>query len=304
MRPLLLAMAGNEPMARSLAGPLEAEVGTLVQRSFPDGESYVRVCSPVSGRKVVLVATLDRPNPKCLPLIFAADAVRDLGAERVVLASPYLGYLRQDRRFNEGEALTSATFAGLLSGHFGGLATVDPHLHRYPSLDAVYRIPAKAVTAAPLLAGWVRANVPDPLLIGPDVESEQWVSEVAAGSGAPFVVLSKTRRGDRDVEITLPGLEPFRGRTPVIVDDIISTARTMIKTVGLVREAGFRAPVCLGVHAIFADSAYADLKEAGPSVVATCNTVPHPSNAIDVAPLLAEALRRLPLPPIARAPGV
>lgn len=293
MRPLLLAMAGNEPMARSLAEPLEAEVGSLEQRSFPDGESYVRVCSPVSGRDVVLVATLDRPDLKCLPLLFAADAVHDLGAKRVVLAAPYLGYLRQDRRFQEGEALTSATFAGLLSSRFGGLVTVDPHLHRYPSLDAVYQIRSKAVTAAPLLAGWVRANVEDPFLIGPDGESEQWVSKVAADSDAPFTILSKIRKGDRDVEIGLPGMERFKGRTPVVVDDIISTARTMLRTVGLLKEAGTRAPVCLGVHAIFADRAYEELARSGVARIVTCNTVPHVTNEIDVSRSLACAVRDL-----------
>lgn len=293
MKPLLLAMAGNEAMVRVLATSLDADIGTLLQRSFPDGESYVQILSPVSGRDVIVVATLDRPDPKCLPLIFVADAVRDLGAKRVVLAAPYLGYLRQDRRFKEGEALTSATFAGLLSDHFNGLVTVDPHLHRYPSLDAVYRIPTRAVTAARLLAGWVRANVPDPFLIGPDGESEQWVSKVATGSDAPFVVLSKTRKGDRDVEITLPGIERLKGHTPVVVDDIISTARTMIKTAGLLQEAGLQAPVCLGVHGVFADRAYEDLVRSGVARIATCNTIPHITNAIDISGVVAGALRDL-----------
>jgi ribose-phosphate pyrophosphokinase len=293
MRPLLLAMAGNEPMARSLAGSLEAEVGTLEQRTFPDGESYVRVGSSVTGRDVILVATLDRPDSKCLPLLFAADAARDLGAKRVLLAAPYLGYLRQDRRFQEGEALTSATFAALISGHFNGLVTVDPHLHRYPSLDAVYRVPSKAVTAAPLLAGWIRSNVSAPFLVGPDSESEQWVSAVARGSDAPFVVLSKTRKGDRDVEIALPGVDRYKERTPVIVDDIISTARTMIQTVGVLKEAGMRAPVCLGVHAIFADQAYDDLARSGVERIVTCNTVSHLTNGIDVSGVLSQAIRGL-----------
>ena len=293
MKPVILALPGNEAMAQSLVGPFDADLGILEQRRFPDGESHVQVKSPVSGRDVVLLATLSRPDEKCLPLLFAADALRDLGARRVLLAAPYLGYLRQDRRFQDGEAVTSVTFARVLSRHFSGLVTVDPHLHRYSSLDEIYSIPSSVITAAPLLAEWVRAHVPDAVIIGPDSESEQWVSRVAAASDRPFVVLEKVRKGDRDVEIRIPGLERFKTCTPVIVDDIISTARTMIKTVGLLKDSGMPAPVCLGVHAIFAEGAFEDLARSGPAAVVTCNTVPHPTNRIDVSLSMAAAIREL-----------
>jgi ribose-phosphate pyrophosphokinase len=293
MKPVLLAMPGNEAMAQSLAAQLEADLGILEQRRFPDGESHVQVKSPVSGRDVVLLATLSHPDEKCLPLLFAADALRDLGSRRVLLAAPYLGYLRQDRRFQDGEAVTSVTFARLISRHFAGLVTVDPHLHRFASLDEIYSIPSRAIAAAPLLARWVRAHVPDAVIIGPDTESEQWVSRVAAESDSPFVVLEKLRRGDREVEIHVPDMGRLKSRTPVIVDDIISTARTMTKTVDLLRGAGMRPPICLGVHAIFAEGAFEELSRSGPSAVVTCNTVPHATNGIDVSLPVATALREL-----------
>ena len=293
MRPMLLAMPGNEAMAESLSGPLEADLGILEQRRFPDGESHVRVKSPVSGRDVVLLATLSRPDEKCLPLLFTADALRDLGSRRVLLAAPYLGYLRQDRRFQDGEAVTSVTFARLISRHFSSLVTVDPHLHRFSSLDEIYAIPSRVITAAPLLAQWVREHVPNAVIIGPDSESGQWVSRVAAESDAPYVVLEKVRKGDRDVEIRVPEMGRFKTRTPVIVDDIISTARTMAKTVRLLGDAGMRPPICLGVHAIFAERAFEELTRSGPSAVVTCNTVPHATNGIDVSQPLATALRGL-----------
>lgn len=293
MRPVLLPMPGNEAFARLLEGPLEAELGNLRQRSFPDGETYLRVEGAVSGRDVVVLSTLSRPDEKCLPLLFAADALRDLGARRILLAAPYLGYLRQDRRFQEGEAVTSVTFARLISRQFNGLVTVDPHLHRYSSLDEIYSIPSRVITAAPLLARWVRTHVPDAVIIGPDSESEQWVSKVAAESDAPFVILEKVRKGDRDVEIRVPGLDRYEARTPVIVDDIISTARTMIKAIEHLRDRKARPPVCLGVHAIFADRAYEELKNQDPSAVVTCNTVPHLSNGIDVSLPMAAALREM-----------
>ena len=108
---------------------------------------------------------------------------------QVGLVAPYLAYMRQDRRFKPGEAVTSREVAQLLSGAFDWLVTVDPHLHRYTSLAEIYRIPTHVTHAAPLISQWIKANVPRALVIGPDSESEQWVSAVASEAGAPFTVL-------------------------------------------------------------------------------------------------------------------
>lgn len=92
-------------MARSLATALNCDFGALLKRRFPDGESYVRSETPVLDKRVILVCTLDRPDQKFLPLIFAAGAARDLGAAEIGLVAPYLSYMRQDRRFQPGEAV-------------------------------------------------------------------------------------------------------------------------------------------------------------------------------------------------------
>jgi phosphoribosylpyrophosphate synthetase len=84
----------------------------------------------LTSRTVVLACSLARPDEKTLPLLFAADAARDLGAAKVLLAAPCLAYLRQDRRFHAGEAVTSRSYAALLSRAFDALVTADPHLHR------------------------------------------------------------------------------------------------------------------------------------------------------------------------------
>jgi ribose-phosphate pyrophosphokinase len=228
MTPLIIPLSGNETLADALVRALPAERGMIETRAFPDGETYLRLATDVRGRTVIFVATLDHPDPKALPLLFAADAARDLGSAKLVLAAPYLAYLRQDWRFHPGEAVTSATFAGLISRAFDALVTVDPHLHRYASLDAVYSIPGEVVHAAPLLAAWIGENISAPVLIGPDSESEQWVNDVARRVGAPYRVLRKQRFGDRQVEITIPDLRGLTGRTPVLVDDIrtVSPLRT------------------------------------------------------------------------------
>ena len=288
---LLIPLPGNDHLVEGLAQALCADIGNVAIRRFPDGESYLRYETPISGRSLTLVCTLDRPDNKFLPLMFAAAAARDLGASRVGLICPYLAYMRQDRRFQPGEAVTSIYFAKLLSSQIDWLVTVDPHLHRRGSLAEVYSVPTQVVHAAPLASNWIRHEVRMPLLIGPDSESEQWVAAVARDAGAPHVVLQKVRHGDREVEVSVPDVTRWRDHVPVLVDDIVSTGRTMIETIGHLKREGMRSPVCVAVHGIFAGQAFSDLMLAGAAKVVTTNTVPHTSNAIDIISLLAQGVR-------------
>ncbi|MDF3032008.1 MAG: ribose-phosphate pyrophosphokinae [Moraxellaceae bacterium] len=289
---LLLAYPGNEALARSLADALGGECATLALHRFPDGETLVTLPA-VAGRRVQIVCSLDRPDAKLAPLLFAADAAREQGATQVGLVAPYLAYMRQDRRFHPGEAVTSRTFAAVLSQYFDSLVTVDPHLHRYHALDEIYRMPARAASASAAIAAWIHREVERPVLIGPDEESAQWVQVIAAREGLPHTVLSKVRHDDFHVEVSLPDAAQWAGHTPVLVDDIISSAHTMIAAVRRLQQLGFAQLVCVGVHAIFAGSAHAELQAAGAGRIVTCNCVPHASNAIDVMPAVAEAVAQL-----------
>ena len=290
MTPVVFAFPGHAELMRELQAATGAIAGTLVLHRFPDGESYVRLDTPVAGREAVFVCSLADPDAKLLQLLFAVAAAKDLGAVRAGIVAPYLAYMRQDTRFKPGEAISSATVGKLVSGVADWLVTVDPHLHRNASLDAVYAIPSRVVQAAPAISAWIVANVTKPLLVGPDAESEQWVAQVASAANAPCIVLDKTRHGDRDVTVSMPSAEQFRDRTPVLVDDIVSTAHTMIAAIARLREARLAAPVCIGVHALFADNSYAELQAAGAARIVTCNTVPHASNAIDVDAAIAAAV--------------
>ncbi|MBC5991897.1 ribose-phosphate pyrophosphokinase [Pontibacter cellulosilyticus] len=291
MSMIFFALPGNEQLATSLASILQAEVGEAVIRNFPDGETYVRLLSDVQHKQVVLVCTLHQPDEKLLPLYFVSSAARDLGAASVCLVAPYLAYMRQDKQFNPGEAITSRHFANLLSGTVDSLLTIDPHLHRFHHMHELYTIPATALHAAPILANWIGENIQKPLLIGPDEESMQWVKEVAELANAPYLVLHKTRLGDREVQVSQPEMHEYLSHTPVLVDDIISTAKTMIETVHHLKMLTPQPPVCIGVHAVFAPGAYEALLEAGAAQVITSNTIPHQSNQIRIDQLLAEVLQ-------------
>jgi ribose-phosphate pyrophosphokinase len=286
----LFSLHGDKALAQRLCESLGLEEGRFDMRHFPDGESYLRIMDEVKNRNVVVLADLYQPDRRILPLLLLAETLRDLGAGAVLLAAPYLPYMRQDKRFQSGEGVTSQYFAKLLSRYLSALVTVDPHLHRYHDLSEIYDIPTTVGHAAPLIAEWIATNIDKPVLIGPDSESEQWVSAVAKQARAPFTVLSKTRRGDRDVEVSVPHVEQWLDHRPVLVDDIISSGHTMLETMVHLERLGLPKAVCIGVHGIFAEGADARLTEQAAQLV-TCNTIPHPSNAIDITSLLADCVR-------------
>ncbi|MGE5624522.1 MAG: ribose-phosphate diphosphokinase [Bacillota bacterium] len=289
----LYACPGNEPFSDLLARELGAAQGRVSWHRFPDRETLVRIETPPQGEGVALVCALADPDPKLLPLLFAAEALREQGARQVGLVAPYLAYMRQDTRFHPGETVSARHFGSLLARHFDWLVTVDPHLHRLASLSQVFPKPNRAAQAAPALAEWIRAEARDPLLIGPDAESAQWVSAVAQHCGAPWTHLTKERLGDREVRVSLPDADRWRGRQAVLVDDIVSTGETMVAAARRLKELGFAAPLCVAVHGLFAEGARQALLQAGVARIAVTNSVPQPDSLIDVAPPVAAALRTL-----------
>ncbi|UXI66055.1 ribose-phosphate diphosphokinase [Tahibacter amnicola] len=290
MTALIVGFPGSESIATALSERLSGEHRTLAWRHFPDGESLVTLDATCQDRDVIFVCSMIEPDRLALPLLFAARTAREFGARRIGLVAPYLAYMRQDKRFHAGEAISAPHFAAFLSWVVDWLVTVDPHLHRNPTLQPLFGIPAQHVSAMPAAADWIATNVSRPILIGPDSESVQWVATVASRIGAPMTVLQKNRRGDRDVEVSLPDRDLLQGRTPVLIDDIIASGHTLIETLGHLKRLGLPPAVCVAVHGIFADNADTLVLAAGASRLATSNTIAHASNAFDITAVLLPAV--------------
>jgi len=168
------------------------------------------------------------------------------------------------------------------------------HLHRYSSVEEVFRIPAVNVSAMPLLAEYAsRAyNFSEPVVIGPDEESRQWAEKAAAAIGCECDVLEKRRVSAEVVEM-VPREVSVRGRDVLIVDDIISTGGTMAEAVKMVLRQGARRVVCACTHAILAGNALERVFQAGAHDLIATDTVPSPVSAVSVAELLAKTLAEL-----------
>jgi ribose-phosphate pyrophosphokinase len=235
------------------------------------------------------VRSLDDPNAKLVELLLAADALRRAGASSLTLVAPYLAYMRQDRVFTPGEPISQRVVGALLGAAFDRVLCVEAHLHRVKTLAEVFPCLADSLPAAPALADWLRERAAGALLVGPDEESEPWVKGLAALAGLPFRIGTKRRRGDALVDFALPAL-PAGAPRAVLVDDIASTGATLAAGARALRAAGVATVDALVVHAIFVPGSLSALREAGIARVVSTDTIPHPTNGVGVAPLLAAAL--------------
>jgi ribose-phosphate pyrophosphokinase len=277
--------------AERLARAARAGLARVRVHRFPDGETLPRIAAP-PGVHAVLVRSLHDPNPKIVEALLAADALRRAGARRVTLVAPYLPYMRQDRVFAAGEPVSQRVIARCLGGGFDRVLTLEAHLHRTRRLSDVFPGGARSLPAAPALAAWVRRAARGALVVGPDEESAPWIRAIARQAGAPWTVGEKTRRGDRAVAVRFPRLPERPPAGAVIVDDIASSGATLAAAARALGRRGVAVVDAIVVHAIFAPGALARIRAAGVRRVVSCDTIPHSTNAIPVAPLLASALRR------------
>ena len=291
---LLLAFDDELALARRLAQAAGLPLEIVARHRFPDGESRLRL-PPSLPPHTVLLRGLQQPNEKLTELMLAAAGARELGAQQLTLVSPYLAYMRQDMAFAPGEVVSQRHVGRALAAWFDAVITVDPHLHRVSTMDEV--VPGRrgvALSAAPLLGEWIAEHAAGALLLGPDEESLQWVRAAAEAHAMEHAVCSKQRHEDRRVDVTLPADLDLGGRAVVLLDDVASTGRTLVEAArGALARCAASVDVAV-THALFVGDALAELHAAGVRQVWSTDSVPHPSNVVSIATMLARALPELP----------
>lgn len=288
----ILAFEESLPQARTLAAALDMPCDTVEVHTFPDGESLVRLPESLPER-IILFRGLDHPNAKLIELLLAARTARRLGVKRILLVAPYLCYMRQDIEFLPGQAVSQPIIGQYLAELCDVLITVDPHLHRITHLrEAVPLEQAVSLSAAPLIGRFVCAQRERPLLVGPDEESEQWVREAAKPGGCDYVVARKRRDSDTEVSVTLPEYD-YRGRHAVLVDDMVSTGHTLMRTAEQLLARGAASVDAAFTHALCDEDSVRRLHDSGIGACWSTDSIAHPSNRIPLAELLADAVRRV-----------
>lgn len=289
---MILGFDDYELQSRALAEVLDTSCQIVELHRFPDGEDRLTLPSELPAH-VVFCRSLDHPNSKLLELLLAAKTARELGAQELTLVAPYLCYMRQDKAFHPGEAVSQRIIGNFLSDLFDNLITVDPHLHRIQYLQQA--VPAKnAVTlsATSLMAAFVADLKTDPVLLGPDSEAEQWVASVAEPNNLAYGVCDKLRSGDREIEITLPGID-MQGRNVVLIDDVASSGQTLTVAIRKCISRGARNVDVLVTHALFAGDAIQRMQRAGVGNIWSTDSISHESNVMPLKGILGSAVKSL-----------
>lgn len=289
---IVTSLGNSANLAKKIARKLKAKFSPTTIAAFPDGDLYLRFNTNLKGKKLVIVQSFQPHSDMSLfDIIFAAETAKDLGAKKVILVAPYLAYMRQDKRFNPGECISSKIMAKLLNNSIDKIITIDPHIHRYKSLKDIFTIPAKKLTANSLIADYIRKHFKNEIIIGPDWESYQWAEEIAKQIKVDATVLKKRRYTARKVKVKMIKPVPIKGKNVVIVDDIISTGHTVAEAVKQAKKMGAKNVAAICVHGLFVENAMKKLKKAGVSKIISTNTIEHKTNKIDVSGLLIEGLK-------------
>jgi ribose-phosphate pyrophosphokinase len=283
---LLLGFPDYETPAKNLADTLKIEYACVDIHRFPDGESKLTLPQSLPNT-IAFCRSLNQPNSKLIELLIATQTARQYGAQEIILVAPYLCYMRQDIAFNPGEAVSQKIIGKFLAEHFDAVITVDAHLHRINDLhEAVPVSQAINLSAAELIGEYVKAHVENPLLLGPDEESKQWVQSAAETGDFSYGVALKKRMGDRSVKISLPDMS-FARRNVVIIDDMASTGQTIIETAKQLFQQKAQYVYCAVTHALFYEQVTERMHQAGIQTVWSTDSVQHPTNSISLATLLA-----------------
>jgi ribose-phosphate pyrophosphokinase len=280
----IVAGPSSQLLATRAASLLGCEVDLTEYREFPDGEVYVRVTGDVKGHDIVIMqSTPTAADYVCLlELIDACDE-----ADRVTVVMPYMGYARQDRRFQPGEPISARALAKTINAD--RVFTVNVH---DPSVLQYFPGEAADLNAAGVLGNYiVNMSLYEPVILAPDDGALKIVRPAAERFGMPYDYLEKTRLSGDEVRIAPKSLD-ISGRDVVLMDDIVSTGGTIAEAVKLLRAAGAREVHVACVHAVLVRNALLRMHRAGMRSILSADTLEKATSRVSVAPIIAEALRQ------------
>jgi ribose-phosphate pyrophosphokinase len=284
------------PASRRLGRGLKAyglEVVELEYRVFPDGESYLRVPVDVKGLNIAVLQSTYPPQDKHLiELFLALNAAKELGAEKIIAAVPYLAYARQDSMFKPGESVSLRTIIRLIED-CGASAFITFNIHKAERMEW-FRIPSLNLSAVKAIADHLaRLELIDPVILAPDKGAVYLAEEASSILKAEYSYLEKRRDRDTGSVETLYRELNVSGRDVVIIDDIISSGSTIANVAEIASKQGARRIFAACVHPLLAEGAMDRMRRAGVSKVLGTDCVEGAYDEVSVAPLLAEALRTM-----------
>ncbi len=296
---MLFSGTSNPKLCSDIAEYLGVEMGSIDISRFPSGEVYARLKDNVRGKSVFFVQTgTSQVNEDMMETFIIIDALKRASARSITAVIPHLPYARQDRKAASREPISARLVADLLTvSGVNRIITMDLHSDQ---IQGFFSIPVDHLTATPILASYIKnKNIKDPVIVSPDTGRAKTSKKFADRIGAPLAIIHKQRPEHSKSEV-IHVVGDVKGKTVVIVDDMIDTAGTATNGVKTLLEMGANKDVYLmATHPILSGPAVERIVKAGIKEVVVTDTVPVPDDkkfpalkVLSVAPLLGEAIKR------------
>ncbi len=289
----------NPALAQAIAQSLDVSLGDIYLSRFPDGETSVQILENIRGKDVFIVqSTCSPPNENLMELLIIIDAMRRASASRITAVIPYYGYARQDRKDRPRVPISAKLVANLLvAAGANRLLTMDLHAQQ---IQGFFDIPVDHLYAAPVFVGYLRQkNLKNIVAVAPDPGGMRMAYAYSRMFNSQLAIVAKQRRGPRDVD-SLGVVGDVKGRTAIMLDDLITTGGTLCSAAALLKAAGALDIYAAATHGIFAPGAAEKFKASEIKEIVVADTVPLPDHmhgssvrVLSVATLLAEAIQRI-----------
>lgn len=296
----LLSGSANVALSQEVARYLGMDLSPMVRKRFADGELYIQIQESIRGCDVYLIQPTCRPvNDHLMELMIMVDACRRASARQITAVIPYYGYARADRKTAGRESITAKLAANLIT-QAGASRVLAMDLHS-SQIQGYFDVPLDHVYGSPVLLDYIaNKQLPDIVVVSPDVGGVARARAFAKKlDDAPLAIIDKRRQAHNVAEV-MNVIGDVRGKTAVLVDDMIDTAGTITEGAKLLREQGARQVYACATHAVFSPPAIDRLSSGVLEEVIVTNTIPVESEnrfpqltVLSVANLLGETIWRI-----------
>ncbi len=308
-RKRLMVFGGRASMdlAARIAGKLEVDLGNVTLKTFANGEVYCRYEDSIRGADVFLVQSTAgnehadmSPNDSLIELLEMVDAAQGASAHRIIAVMPWYGYARQDKKSAPREPITARIVAKTLEAvGVDRVLTMDLHAGQ---IQGFFHVPVDHMTATPMLTQWIsdQAFDEEPVIVSPDAGRAKTARNFARRVGCDWAIMEKDRPAHNVAEIGYV-VGDVKGKTAVLVDDMIDTAGTLSAAAQTVLDEGAARVIACATHGVFSGPAYERLAQesSGLERIVVTDTIPlrpgAPDNIIvlSAAQTLADSIRRI-----------
>lgn len=299
---VIIGGSASQDLAAKVAEELGDELCYVETKKFPDGERYLRVDGKIEDEVTIVQSTSFPQDENLVELLFLISNLKDLGAKKVRVVVPYMGYARQEKRFNSGEAISAKIVANLIQSA-GADEFLTVNIHEKCVLD-FFDIEANNISAMPAIAEYINKKIDEkPLIVAPDKGAYGFAQEIAKILDCECTYLSKVRLGPDKVETKIVdvrcdgnseetvNVDAVKGKKAFIIDDIIATGGTIVNAIKILKQYGAKTVDVCCVHPILVNNATTRIYAAGAQSLISTNSISADTSRVSLAKIIANALR-------------